>query len=144
MKKILSVILLVLITNNVSYAFNYSKCVRYLQPFGMFGGITSSTQYSSSSGACSAMASKAEEKKRFFVINYDKFQNEAAQGRGEHLYVFGKLSNCSNLSLLKLNETLKKEYKLLFSSQYEERSYFRVENLTSRVCSKKLASENIL
>lgn len=135
MMKIVLVILLLGISLPV-LSFNFRNCKRSLQPYGMFGGITSSVQFSTSTGACAAVAYRAEEKERFFAINYDKLQNEAARGYGEHLYTLGQLSNCSKDEQFKLNEYFKKNYPLIFLSDYREEIFGDVNDITLTFCQR--------
>lgn len=128
-------VLLILSCSSISYGFNYRKCRQFqLKHSSFFYGPTTSMQFTSSTGACSALASRSEEKKRFFVINYEKFQNEVAQGGGEHLYTFGLLSGCSSSEQSELNILLKKNYHLIFSPNYHEKSFRELNNYATALC----------
>lgn len=126
--------LLLIFYSSSSFGFNYRKCTQFMARWGYPSSLTSATQWTSSTGACSAMASRTEEKKRFFVINYEKFQNEAAQGRGEHLYTFGLLSGCSLTKQSEFNVLLKKNYQSIFSRDYRARSFRQINDLALVVC----------
>lgn len=132
---ILKIIFVTSFLVDVSYGFDYRKCSRALTRNSYFLAPSITTGFTSSSGGCSALASKAEEKKRFFVINYDKFKNEASMGSGEHLYSFGQLSNCSEAEQLKLNSLLKQNYRFIFSADYDENAYKQMNGYASKVCS---------
>lgn len=134
MKNIYCAITLMLISINVSYGFNFRECNKALARHGYFFSLTSAVQWTSSTGVCSAMALRNEEKKRFFAINYDKFQNEVAQGSGEHLYIFSQLSNCTEAEQLKLNSLLKQNYRFIFSADYDENAYKQMNGYASKVC----------
>lgn len=133
---ILKIIFVTSFLVDVSYGFDYRKCSRALTRNSYFLAPSITTGFTSSSGGCSALASKAEEKKRFFVINYDKFKNEASMGSGEHLYVFGRLSNCSDSDLTRFNILLKKNYRNLFFPNYEEESYMQLGQIVYQTCNK--------
>lgn len=133
--KVITTILFLLFLPRISYAFNYQKCDRFLSRWGFPAGMTTGFQFTSSTGACSALAARDEEKKRFFVVNYEKFRNEAAQGSGEHLAAFSMLSNCSKAQSRDLNQKIKTNYSELFPVDYREDSFLKVNQLVRKVCS---------
>lgn len=127
--------LLVLCLTKVVHSFDYRKCRQFQVKHSSFiYGPTTSMQFTSSTGACSALASRSEEKKRFFVINYEKFQNDVVHGKGEYLLTFGQISNCSKNEQLRLNRFLKKNYSSIFSSVIQENSYDKVNVATLAIC----------
>lgn len=136
MKFIFKLTILILVYSQTSYAFNYRKCHSFLSRWGFPAGSTTGFQFTSSTGACSALALKEEEKKRFFVINYEIFQNEAAQGRGDYLSAFGQLSQCSKNESEEFNRRVKLDYENLFPTMDHENSFSRLDKLSKSICGK--------
>lgn len=118
-----------------SFGFNYSKCTKFMARWGYPSSLTTAPQFTSSTGACSAMASRTDEKKRFFAINYDRFQNEVAQGTGEYLYTLGLLFNCSQKEEILFRQELKKNYTEFFPLDFSEDSYRKMNLLGASICS---------
>lgn len=63
--------------------------------YRFFDYSTSSGQYSSSRGECSA-TNKIDHAKKFFEENYDQLKNDIAKGNGEYLKTFLTYFKCAS------------------------------------------------
>ncbi len=116
-----------------SFAFNWSKCDRYMDKVGHIGVMMISTSsFVSSTGDC-AMIGKVEQKKQTFIaVNIDQLKMEASQGEGEYLSAFSNLSSCSAVGEEYLKSTLQRNYSSIFgpeSSRSASEVYSRIQDL---------------
>ncbi|MFP5492747.1 MAG: hypothetical protein ACLGG0_14685 [Bacteriovoracia bacterium] len=80
-----------------TYAFNGKQCWKFLYRWYHFGVpvFTGTSQYSSSTGACSAISmSKEEQAQHFYAFNQDKILEDIAKSRGDYLASFERILGC--------------------------------------------------
>lgn len=105
-----------------SYAYNGSDCRNYL--FGKDGGYNrlgiSTSQFISSTGACSAIGMNREEQAQlFYVNNYDKVMEDIARGRGEYYLTISGMWGCRKEDALNKIHPLRQGYPLLLKLDEE-------------------------
>jgi hypothetical protein len=137
-------LILAIAFSSPTFAYNGRECDKAIgrrvkgvqEEFGGYKSIsstsslgTSSLQFSSSWGPCSAI--KENEGERYFRLNYDKLKVDIAKGGGEYLDAFFEGGNCSvnskppfpkpiSSSLdenfkIKIYKSFQKEYEFIFS-----------------------------
>ena len=93
---ILIKLLFVLFYSLCALGYNEEKCMKEVLGGNMLSGIISATQYTSSWGACSALAKDMfEEREEFIEANIDSIRAEAAKGGGENINSLSYLSGCN-------------------------------------------------
>lgn len=106
--------------------FNWKKCSsQRLGEASIFGVTTSSSQFTSSTGGCSAIGmSRDEQAQLFYAINYDKVLEDIARGRGEYYLSLSGLWGCGEEDSLKRVHPLRQEYSTLLELEDEAQYYF--------------------
>lgn len=122
------------------YAFNGRKCDHLMREKGGFRIATflttSSAQFLSSTGECSALGlNKEEQIKTFYYVNNERIKQDVAQGRGEYLDSFVQLVGCNQKTDLILRRELKNEFKILFVNDLEQ-SYKNLVPILDKNCKK--------
>jgi hypothetical protein len=123
MKALLSLAFLLILTAQTAQAFNWDNCKNTAYA-GLGGGwFTSTTQWSSSWGACSMVGASDFSKKTYFANNFDSIKLNAVTGRGEYLATLETILDC------KLSVPLKKNYQSIFDGPPKE-SYKKLKSLS--------------
>lgn len=145
-KILISIILLLLSTQ--SYAYNWDKCKRDVYPkydfWGLGNGIaffTSSSQWSSSTGACSMLGQIEDQKKYFIAQNLDNLIIDSARGNGEYVYAYAELAGCSRNARQKYSGFLQKYFTIIYGETLDnsaEQVYEKLETLGLGVCGEKI------
>ena len=97
MIKVLGLVCVLLLSFGNAYAFNGKKCWNFLYRWYAIGVVffTGTSQYSSSTGTCSAMAMNREEQaQHFYAFNQDKILEDIAKSRGDYLASFEHILGC--------------------------------------------------
>lgn len=118
-----------------TFAFNGRKCDTLIGRKGGFYYLPLSTaQFTSSTGACSAIGkTKEEERQLFYAVNWEFIQNDVAKGNGENLDALIKLSGCKRNSNSNLQRKLKDRYQYIFVNDVE-RSYNNIYPILDGYC----------
>lgn len=131
MKIFFRILVLLFIIPGSAFSFNSAKCKRVgLDPrgggwgthlvFGLFNLSTSSGQYISSTGECSAMANLESRKKTFIADNIDNLLKDIAKGSGEYAFAYAKLGGCDSIGQVQFTKEMKSRFvKLRFDHSTE-------------------------
>jgi hypothetical protein len=96
----LGLLFLMVSMSHKTNSFDWSKCRQLLnkdQSMTGGGASLSSSGFSSSIGACSALGSNLEEERKlFYTFNYNYIKSDIAKGGGENLISFLVLSDCES------------------------------------------------
>ncbi|MFP5492918.1 MAG: DUF3015 family protein [Bacteriovoracia bacterium] len=98
-------------------AFNGRNCYRFLERWRYLGVpiFTGTSQYSTSTGACSAIGlNKEDQAQYFYAFNQDKVLEDIAKSKGEYLASFERILGCK----MELSD-LRKNYSALTSIEIE-------------------------
>lgn len=117
-----------------TYGFSWKECSNQGLGSGhLFGLSTSSGQFTSSTGGCSALASKDQILQEFYVTNFDKIKTDFARGGGEHASILFFLSSCSAYeSEMALNRFRTELPSLSFD--FAEKSYLKTTGILKHTC----------
>lgn len=137
-------ILLIIIFSSETYAFNKMKCfkVRYATGIGELDIFlattalpTTTAQYITSTGGCSALGMNEKERVIFVVENSDHLRDESARGTGEYLEAYAILSGCSDHAKSYLPKVFQRNFKQIYGDKKErplEDVYEEMDNLVHR------------
>jgi hypothetical protein len=84
-----------------------------VDPFVWAGRLTSSSQFSTSWGACDYFALKKELRKEYIAKNKEPLNQEVAMGRGEHLKAIHFYSSCEVDTMNAFQVQMQKNYAYL-------------------------------
>jgi hypothetical protein len=101
---------------------------RGIDPMVTTGEFSSTTQFVSSNGECSAIGLNEEQKKResYIARNLDEIKQDVARGQGEHLDALYVLSGCGGSLESEFYRTLQSQFERLEGVD-NERAWFSVE-----------------
>jgi len=131
--QILRVTLLLIISPSI-WAFNSDKCYSPDNYKGgwQFSGFTSSTQFTSSFGGCSAIGQN-EKNHKFIVDNEMNLKSEIANGSGEYLTALNEVFDCPSEKTMEFNRALQKRTPDLI--HLENESFLReITNTANKIC----------
>jgi len=136
--RIICTILVLLISE--AYGFSGRKCDAFMKREGFFGlptFLTTSTgQFLSSSGECSAVGKTPEQERQlFYAVNWKFIQNDVAKGYGENLTALLRLSGCKGSKNSPAQKMLKNDYENIFDKDVEG-SYLYISPILDNYCKK--------
>lgn len=137
MKKILLSIVAVLIPLH-AYSFNWSKCRRntFDRPDTGARTFLSTSQFTSSTGACAAIGIKESVRKEYYAVNFDQIKADAAKGDGEYITTLLSISQCTNRDGHRLKIYLKYYFEDYFNLN-AKKSYQQLIPVFEKGCGKK-------
>ena len=93
-----TVLSLLLIFNSLSlFAFKTEKCTRSIGKVRMYGFLSSTTSYVSSTGECTMIGKAEAEEKLFISVNHDLILQNVVAGIGDYIDTHTLLSGCPEL-----------------------------------------------
>lgn len=122
-----------LLISSSAMSFNGHRCNRFLMKGPMFRGLTTVSQFTSSTGECSAVGMKDDMQKKFFVENYDNLMKDFSRGTGEYANGFFKLSSCGNNAKSIVIRNIRTQFSNLIDLN-EEESFLQIKDLIQKNC----------
>ena len=110
---------LLFLSPSLAFGFNWHKCRHNVGAPGLAGMTSSTTQFTSSWGACS-MLGMTEQRKLFVASNIENLKTDAARGEGEYLNTLASLYGCDQISAHYLSNLLKTNYGKIFGNDNPE------------------------
>lgn len=134
-------LLLMFLFSSKLFAFNGYRCdllMRKEGGFQFFTFLTTSTaQFASSTGECSAIGKTSEqERELFYVMNWEFIKKDIAKGVGENLSSLLTLSGCKDTNDIVLRRQLKENYEAIFSNDIEQ-SYRYISPILDNYCKSR-------
>lgn len=123
-----------------SYSYNWNNCkkdtwdgtLNHFYGTGFFNFLTSSSQWSSSTGACSMLGQIEDQKKYFIAQNLDNLIIDSARGIGEYLNAYLSLTGCSQDSLKNTSSVIQSNFVKIYGEKLQnspEQTYEQLENI---------------
>ena len=91
----------------------FQTLTSFIDPFVLAGRLTSTSQFSTSWGACDYFAFHKEKKSEYIAKNGEAIKQEVAMGRGEHLKAVYFYSQCNPSAMDTFYEHLQMNYDYL-------------------------------
>ncbi|MBL7666060.1 MAG: DUF3015 family protein [Bacteriovoracaceae bacterium] len=120
-----------------AYSFSWQQCrsQSLVSSLG-FAMSTSASQFISSTGGCAMLGlSRSEESKRFYIVNFDKIQEDAAKGNGEYLKELAYINRCSSQNREELFNYLRTNYRSIMLVD-ADKSYALIEQKLNNCVAK--------
>ena len=121
-----------LFVSTKSFAFNFDKCSKVMGRLGPWGFLTTSGQFTTSTGDCAMLGQLENNKKNFIAQNFEILKQDFAKGQGEYLFTYANLSGFSGNDGNIFSQKIKKNYTRVFGENLKlapEQSYKQIELL---------------
>ena len=97
-----------------AFAFKAEKCRRFVSRIGMYGFLSSTTSYVSSTGDCAMLGRVEDVKKVFIAVNHERMMEDIAVGYGSYIETYVQLSGCPKDMGDYYVEALREKYASIF------------------------------
>lgn len=130
-------VIVILLLPSLCFSFDWQRCKELLPESSIglapiFFTMTSSGQWSTSTGDCSMTSEVGIEKKLFMVQNQDRLIIDSAKGEGEYLNAYLSLSNCNSNKISKAQDVIRSNFINIYGADLNntpEESYNSLETL---------------
>ncbi len=127
--KYLSLVLIIVFTFP-AFGFDWERCKNsddFRAAWVSIGFVTSS-EFTTSTGECSALAmNDTEEKKKYVTQNVNNLKIDTALGRGQFLAEYLFLNSCKDIN--NLQGKVKQKYNYIFSDSEPSKIYIRLNSV---------------
>lgn len=117
--------MLIILVSEPASAFNWNRCKRITFDRPDTGARTflSTSQFTSSTGACSLIGKAERDAKIFIAHNREKLAQDFAKGSGEYARAFARIYNCNAESQYRIIQNINENFSYYIELKDDEQIY---------------------
>lgn len=144
--KVFLYILLVSLFSSKAFSFNWEKCSRFFDRAhpvtSIFYVMSSSSQFSISTGDCAMIGMAAHDRKVFLSYNLENIQTDSARGYGEYITAYALLSGCNEAGRKALPTHFQKNFIQIFGEGVEKKPKAIYESMEYLIQTNPMTSKH--